>query len=82
MDSQKQDFGLLSKMLSSISLFKYGAFFGLVLFCIEAFWVWRDQKNTDKEKEAMRHENNVLKAKVYDLTNSTPNPVKPNVTSK
>jgi hypothetical protein len=82
MDSQKQDFGLLSKMLANISLFKYGAFFGLILFGTEAFWAWRDQKNADKEKEAMRHENNVLKAKVYDLSRGAASAVKPNVASK
>ncbi len=82
MDSQKQDFGLLSKMLAHISLFKYGALFGLTLFGVEAFWAWRDQKNADKEKEAMHHENNVLKAKVYDLNNNAASTSKPNLTSK
>ncbi|MFM9838875.1 MAG: hypothetical protein ACKVOQ_11460 [Cyclobacteriaceae bacterium] len=82
MDSQKNDLSLLYSLFGKITLFKYGALFGLILFGIEAFWTWRDQKNADKEKEAMRHENNVLKAKVYDLSNGTINPVKPNVASK
>jgi hypothetical protein len=37
----------------------------------EAIWTWLDNKNFEKEKEAMRHENNVLKAKVYDLQNGS-----------
>ena len=82
MESQKNDLSLLYSMFAKITLFKYGALFGLILFCTEAFWTWRDQKNTDKEKTAMRHENNVLKAKVYDLSNGTLGSAKPITTSK
>ncbi len=82
MESQKNDLSLLYSLFAKITLFKYGALFGLILFCAEAFWTWRDQKNAEKEKEAMRHENNVLKAKVYDLSNGTPNSPKTNIGSK
>ena len=67
MDSQKLDFGLLSNMLSHISLFKYGAFLGMTLFVVDFIWIWKDKKQTNAAAEAMRHENNTLKAKVYDL---------------
>jgi hypothetical protein len=70
MDAQKQDFGLLSKMLYNISLFKYGALLGIVLFAIDFVWAWRDRKFGQKEVDASRHEINVLKAKVYDLQES------------
>jgi hypothetical protein len=80
MDSQKENVGLLLEMQSKISLFKYGAFFGLILLVTEAVWTWRDQKNADQEKEASRHENNVLKAKVYDLSNGSA--TKPTISSK
>jgi hypothetical protein len=82
METQKNDLSLLYSLFGKITLFKYGALFGLILFGVEAFWTWRDQKNANKEKEGMRHENNVLKAKVYDLSNGAPNTVKPNVASK
>ena len=68
MDSNKEDLSTLYSLFGKITLFKYGAFFGLVLFSTEVFWTWRDQKNADKESAAMRLENNVLKAKVYDLS--------------
>ena len=67
MDSQKLDFGLLSNLLSPISLFKYGAFLGMTLFVVDFIWTWKDKKQTSAAADAMRHENNTLKAKVYDL---------------
>ncbi len=67
MEFNKNDLSLLYSLFGKISLFKYGAFFGVALFAVEVVWTWRDSKNAEKEKEAMRHENNVLKAKVYDL---------------
>lgn len=82
MESQKNDLSLLYSLFAKITLFKYGALLGLILFGVEAFWTWRDQKNADKEKEAMRHENNVLKAKVYDLSNGTLGSAKPITTPK
>jgi uncharacterized membrane protein len=76
METKKNDLSLLYSLFGKITLFKYGAFLGLVLFAVEAVWTWRDAKNTEKEKEAMRHENNVLKAKVYDLSNGSSTPSK------
>ncbi len=67
MESQKNDLSLLYSLFGKIALFKYGAFFGLTLFAVEAIWTWKGSMNAEKEKEVMRHENNVLKAKVYDL---------------
>ena len=59
--------GLLFKLVGYISTFKYGTFLGLLLFAIDFVWSWRDSKETVKVQEAARHENNTLKAKVYDL---------------
>jgi putative Ca2+/H+ antiporter (TMEM165/GDT1 family) len=67
MESRMNDLSVLYGLFGKIYLFKYVAFLGLGLFVVEAVWTWRDSKNLEKEKEAMRHENNVLKAKVYDL---------------
>ena len=82
METQKNDLSLLYSLFGKITLFKYGAIIGLILFSVEAFWSWRDQKNAIKEKEALRHENNVLKAKVYDLSNGALGSAKPNTTTK
>lgn len=65
------DTSALLGLVSKVSLFKYGAFLGLALLIAEAIWTWMDAKSYYKEKEAMRHENNVLKAKVYDLTEAS-----------
>ncbi|NOS91826.1 MAG: hypothetical protein HOP30_07885 [Cyclobacteriaceae bacterium] len=59
---------ILFSLLDKIGLFKWGALFGIILFGVEAFWSWRDSKDAEREREAMRLENNTLKAKVYDLT--------------
>jgi hypothetical protein len=67
MDTQKDDFGLLAKILSNFSLFKYGALLGVILLIIDFIWTWRDRKQNQKENDVMRHENNTLKAKVYDM---------------
>lgn len=67
MDMNRKDLSILFKLFDKITFFKYGALFGLILFAVEAFWTWRDKKEAEKQVEAMRHENNILKAKVYDL---------------
>jgi hypothetical protein len=67
-ESQKKDFSVLLGLFDMISLFKYGAFLGLVLLITEFVWVWREAKSNALEKEAQRLENNTLKAKVYDMT--------------
>ncbi|MFY8037489.1 MAG: hypothetical protein ACOVMQ_09995 [Cyclobacteriaceae bacterium] len=59
---------ILFSLIDKIGLFKWGALIGIVLFGTEVFWTWRDVKNAEREREAMRLENNTLKAKVYDLT--------------
>lgn len=68
------DTSILFDLVGKISWFKYGALFGLILFITELVWTWRDNKAFEKEKESMRHENNVLKAKVYDLTDGGKKP--------
>lgn len=65
--SKNIDFGVLAKLYSKISLLKYGAILGVVLFLIDLVWNWIETKNAEKEQEALRLENNTLKAKVYDF---------------
>ncbi|HWA35292.1 MAG TPA: hypothetical protein VG737_14225 [Cyclobacteriaceae bacterium] len=63
-----------------LSWFKYITFLGLVMIIADFVWLWMDQRKYKKTEEASRHENNVLKAKVYDLQQGTaPTPEVPKV---
>ena len=62
-----KDTSLLFSIVSYISWFKYGTFLGLVLLIVDFVWAWRINKESKAREEAARHENNVLKAKVYDF---------------
>ena len=75
-EAQKEDLSLLYGLYSKIWMMRYGAMLGLVLFLIDFIWNWVENRNTDREKEVMRHENNTLKAKVYDLQQPVPEPIK------
>ena len=66
-EAQKEDLGLLYGLYSKLWLMRYGAMLGLLLFVVDFIWNWIETKNAGREKDAMRHENNTLKAKVYDL---------------
>jgi hypothetical protein len=70
---ENSDPGTLFSIFGKIYLIKWGAFVGIAMLAAEFVWTWMDAKNAAKEKEAMRHENNVLKAKVYDLSNGSTN---------
>jgi cell division protein FtsB len=65
--SKNIDFGVLAKLYAKISMLKYGAILGVVLFVVDFVWNWIETKNAEKEQEALRLENNTLKAKVYDF---------------
>ncbi|MFZ5999208.1 MAG: hypothetical protein ACOYW3_01760 [Bacteroidota bacterium] len=67
----ESDTGFLFKIVNYITWFKYITFFGLVLIILDFAWWWIDGRNTKKEHDSMRHENNTLKAKVYDMQEST-----------
>ena len=61
------DFNVLLKIFPYISWFKYGTLFGLLLLFGDVLWSWKISKETIIREEEIRHENNVLKAKVYDF---------------
>jgi len=63
---QSNAIGLLG-LLKYIAWFKYATFIGVVLILIDFIWLWKDSARQKKADEAFRHENNVLKAKVYDM---------------
>ena len=58
---------LLFHMVKYVYLFKYVTLFGLLLLIIDFVWLWRGNKESEKEKSALTHELNTLKAKLFDL---------------
>ena len=70
-DSQKGDLGVLLKVSSYLSLFKWGALLGLIMLITDAIWWRMESKTMEKEREASRLEHNTLKAKVYDYQESS-----------
>jgi hypothetical protein len=47
--------------------FKYLSFIGVMLIVIDFVWSWRQISKTRQEIEEFRQENNILKAKIYDI---------------
>jgi hypothetical protein len=84
-ESQRNDFAFLSAMLKWISLMKYGAILGLGLLIADVVWDFMTAKENDREKAALNHEMNTLKAKLFDLQeaakSSSQRPVNPNLKS-
>lgn len=66
-ESNKNDFGFLTQMLKYISVMKYGAFLGLILLIVDILWDRSSAKVSEREKDALNHELNTLKAKLFDL---------------
>lgn len=66
-DTQKEDFAFLSKLLSWISITKYGAMFGLILLAVDVAWSFTLNKKTEFEKNSLTNELTTLKAKLFDL---------------
>lgn len=77
-ESNKEDFGLLSQLYSKLSLLKYGAVLGIVLFIVDLIWNFLETRNAQKEHDTLRLENNTLKAKVYDFQESAKPVIKEN----
>jgi hypothetical protein len=75
-EAQKEDLGLLYGLYSKIWVMRYGAMLGVLLFVVDFIWNWIETRDRGREKDVMRHENNTLKAKVYDLQQPAKEPVK------
>jgi uncharacterized membrane protein len=80
-ESQKNDFTFLTQLLKFISLTKYGAILGLGLIITDFFWSWKAVKEGNKEKAALTHEVNVLKAKLFDLQEAAAKGAAPQVST-
>jgi len=58
---------MLFSMVQYVPWFKYGALLGLILVIIDVIWSWIINRESTKEKAALTHELNTLKAKLFDL---------------
>jgi len=57
----------LFKLVGFVGWFKFITFFGVLLIAADFVWLWMDLRKQKKLEEGHRHENNILKAKVYDM---------------
>jgi hypothetical protein len=57
----------LFKLVGYVGWFKYLTLLGFLLVVADFIWLWMDSRKYTKMEESHRHENNILKAKVYDL---------------
>ena len=62
-----QDINFVMEMFQHIIWFKYITFFGIVLIATDFVWSWIVNRDSQKEKAALTHELNTLKAKLFDL---------------
>jgi hypothetical protein len=67
LDINKNDWGLLTKMLAKIPLFKYGTLLGLILIILDFILSWQASKKAEQAIADLQNEVNALKAKAYDL---------------
>jgi hypothetical protein len=65
--------GLLLKMAGWIPYFKWITLLGLILLIVDIIWAISDQKAHQKERAALSHELNTLKAKLFDLQEASRN---------
>jgi len=61
------DLNFLMKIFKHIALFKFITFFGIMLLATDFIWAWIVSRDSQKEKAALTHELNTLKAKLFDL---------------
>lgn len=62
-----EDFSFLTRIYKYIGLFKFFTFLGIVLIVTDVVWSWIVNRDSQKEKAALTHELNTLKAKLFDL---------------
>ena len=61
---------ILFSIVPHVPKFKYATLFGLLLIVSDFIWSWKSNKEAEKEKGAIVHELNMLKAKLFDLQES------------
>ena len=62
-----QDFTFLTKIFDHIKSFKFITFFGLMMMVTDIIWTWVASRDLRKENDALKHELNTLKAKLFDM---------------
>ena len=62
-----QDPSFVMEIFQHIIWFKYITFLGIVLIATDFAWSWIVNSDSKKEKAALTHELNTLKAKLFDL---------------
>lgn len=58
---------ILFSMVGWVPMFKWITFIGLILLITDVIWTWIINRDSQKEKAALTHELNTLKAKLFDL---------------
>ncbi len=62
-----EDTSSLLSLYGYLGWFKYLSFIGVILIVTDFAWSWRYIIRARQEVEEFRHENNTLKAKIYDI---------------
>jgi hypothetical protein len=73
---------LLFKMVGWVPSFKWITLFGLILLITDIVWAMSIQKENNKEKDALNHELNTLKAKLFDLQEAAKTAQRPTINPK
>jgi ABC-type transport system involved in cytochrome bd biosynthesis fused ATPase/permease subunit len=58
---------MLFSMVQYVGWFKFATLLGLILVIIDVIWSWFIYRESQREKDALKHELNTLKAKLFDL---------------
>lgn len=78
------DSTFLMSMFSWVPYFKWVTLLGVILVIIDFIWAWIVVKESNRERAALSHEVNALKAKLFDMqeqvtktASSAPRPINP-----
>lgn len=61
------DTGFLMSMFKWVPYFKWVTLLGVVFVLVDFIWSWVANRDRNREKEALAHEVNSLKAKLFDM---------------
>lgn len=73
---------LLFRMVGWVPSFKWITLFGLLLLVVDVTWAMLVHREAAKEKAALLHELNTLKAKLFDMQEVSKKQVPPQPTTK
>ena len=68
------DSTFLMSMFSWVPYFKWITLLGVILVIIDFVWSWIVVSNSNRERAALSHEVNALKAKLFDMQEQKPGP--------